>query len=247
MPRPAGVDLHRIFGPNEPPDAWEQRVDYQMFFVHGVANALTQVGLRPNRKLFLPLREEVARERQSWETAVLASTWAGFNSLNQVNRFVEIQNNTFTTAASGMIAIELLLRNNGFKGDIYDDQLCYVVAQDSFITDLNHEVFSELCRRIQQREGGSWHGYVFKRTGQSRELFQELVSGRLVTRQLAEEVFAIIKRFIPEFSGEISNDFHARRESLHALRRGELEADGKEGQSRYKKKITGARAEVYLA
>jgi hypothetical protein len=245
MPRPAGVNLDEIFGPKEPPAGWEQRVDYQMYFVHGLEKALTKVGVRPNRKLFLPLRDEVVRERRNsnWETALLADTWNESWTKSQVNRFVYTRNNTFTTAASGVLAIELLLQHRAYGGDIYRELLVYVVAQDSFITELTHDMFSTLCERVRTAEGRPWQDCICM--GQRPEVFYELVSGRLVTRGLADEILVVIKRYLPNFNGRVSSDFNARRESLQKLRQDAYDADGKDGQKKYYKKITGAQTETY--
>jgi hypothetical protein len=244
MPRPSGVNLHRIFGPNDPPDAWEQRVDYHMFFVHGLAKSLAAVGLRPNRKLFLPLRDAVARETQEWQRALLAATWSGFRSIGQINRIVEVRNSTFTTAASGVLAVELLLKDRGYQGDIYDEELCYVVAQDSFITQLTHEVWTTVRRHFEEQERSPWVHYLARRLGQPYEVFDQLVSGRLVTRYLADELLRIIQRFLPDFQGTVSNDFSVRRRMLLALRQDAYESAG--DQTRYHRKITGASAEIYI-
>lgn len=248
MPRPAGVDLHKIFGPATPPDGWEQRADYHMFFVHGVSNAMACVGLRPTRKEIAPLCQRVASERQTshWERSLRAATWPNFASLGQVNRFVEIQNLAFTTAASGVLAIELLLKDQGYSGDIYEERLCYVVPQDSHITELNHRSFANICAAASGAHNNKpWQACLEPIIHQSPELLIELVSGRLVTAGLAEEVLTVIKRFVPTFSGRVSNDFNARQKSLKQLRQAAYEAGGKVAQDKYCKKITGAQAERY--
>lgn len=245
MPRPTGVNLHELFGPTQPPSGWEQRLDYQMYFVHGLDTALAEVGVRPNRKLFVPLRDQVVRERRSsnWEAALLADTWNDSWSKSQINRFVDTRNNTFTTAATGVLAIELFLRQRGYAGDIYQTRLSYVVAQDSFITNLTHEAFSGLCDRVRAREGKPWQDCICM--GQRPEVFYELISGRLVTRGLADDILTVIRRYLPDFDGRVSSDFNARRESLQKLRQDAYESGGANAQKRYFKKITGAQAEVY--
>jgi hypothetical protein len=247
MPRPAGVDLHEIFGPTEPAPNWEQRADYHMYFVHGVQTAMAHVGVRPTRKEFLPLRERVARERQNWETALQAETWANFMNLSQVNRFVEIRNLTFPTAASGVLAIELFLRDHGYSGDIYQNKDCYIVAQDSYITRLDHHSFATICSAASRAEGKHWHACLCTPVGQKPELFDELVSGRLVTAGLAKQILSLLKRFEPAFAGEVSNDFNARRDSLRQLRHAAYEGGGKGAQNAYHRRITGAQAEYYPA
>ena len=126
MPRPTGVDLHKLFGPTTPPHGWELRVDYHMYFVHGVASAMARVGVRPTSKEVATLCGRVSSERQrsDWESGLRAETWPNFSSLNQVKRFVEIRNVTFTTAASGVLATELMLHDRGYAGDLYEDREC---------------------------------------------------------------------------------------------------------------------------
>jgi hypothetical protein len=249
MPRPDGVDLETLFGPVAPPDSWTQWVDQQMFFVHGLGAALRLVGSLPHRRCFLPLLERVAAERKlaGWEKAIPATTWTAFGSANQINRFVEVRNNTFTTAASGILAIELFLKDHGFAGDIYSDPRCFIVPQDSYVTGLTRPTFLEICNLIRRQQKKSWEEYLFGETGQPHRLFEEMINGRLVTRALANDVLTIIHRFNPSFEGTVSQNFADRRKSLEELRRRERESDDTRGQSRYKRKITGASFEIYLA
>jgi hypothetical protein len=247
MPRPAGVDLHQLFGPNDPPDGWEEWVDYRMYFVHGIFDALGLVGKRPTSKEFMPFRAQVAaaRAESRWEDGLAAETWAAFSNQAQVKRFVSVRNNLFTTAANGMLAIELLLARNGYKGDIYRDSVCYIVPQDSHITGLTHPLFDQVCASVSAEAKQPWQPVLFRDFGQPKELFDEVVSGRLITRRLAQDLLRLIKKHVPDFDGEVSSDFTARRETLETLRREALLEDGKNGQKQYRQRITGAQHELY--
>ena len=218
-----------------------------MYFVHGVASAMARVGVRPTSKEVAPLCGRVSSERQrsDWESGLRAETWPNFSSLNQVKRFVEIRNVTFTTAASGVLATELMLHDRGYAGDLYEDRECYVVAQNSYITGLDHVSFASICATASAAENKPWEDCFCPLVSQTATLFNELVSGRLITAALARDILTTIKQFVPAFTGRVSNDFNGRRESLEHLRRARYEAAGKVAQKKYYKKITGAQAEYY--
>jgi hypothetical protein len=254
MPRPKGEYLDQLFGLSEPPRGWQQRLDYRMYFVHGVSVALAKVRAMSSSRQFLPLCDRLPAERakSGWESGLPSDAWSDF-SRGQVNRFAEGKNTTFTTAANGILAVELFLSDKGYTGDIYAEKLCYVVAQDSHITNFTREVFAELCTRASKAEKDRWEDCLCPKVHQLPQLFEELISGRLVTIALARKILTLIKQYIPTFDGRVSSDYGVRQESLKDLRQqvalrvpGVVGRRGTGKRGPYERKITGAEHEIYF-
>jgi hypothetical protein len=241
-------DLEFLFGPHQPPWDWPLLADYHFFFVHGITTALSLIGTKPASHSLLKMRQAVAQERKAagWESAVNSKSWDSFANANQVYNFLSGHNVTFTTAASGLLAVELILRAQGFRGNIYTDEVCYVVPQISFITRLTWSTFSELRETIAERFGQPWETFFSEQIGQHPNVLKEMIEGRTVTRALAEKVLALIRRIKPSFSGTVSEDLTERYEQLKVLRG--LHYGGRMAQRsvRYSKKIGGSPSERYF-
>lgn len=243
MPRPNGSQLDKLFGPLDPPRGWEQRIDTQIYFVHGLASTLRKIGKFPRKEFFLPVRNDVAAERRAagWETAIGSKLWEAFKSQNQIKRVLDVRNNTFPTAANAILAVELICTQGGFAGDVYED--CYVVPQNSYIEGLTADLVCQ-WRKAVKAAGKNPSEILRQDTGQSEDLFGEMISGRLITNSCAKNIVTLIQKYISGTPLNIIDDFDAVRRSLQKLRR--TDSDSASPTSLYKKKLTGANSELYL-
>ena len=80
-----------------------------------------------------------------------------------------------------------------------------------FITELDKTWFSDLLAAMEARYGKLYLSALARESGQEVALVKAMVSGKTVSNTTASAVLTLIKKYLPQFPGEIEDDLHARK------------------------------------